>query len=169
MVKESFFQFADGFGGPSAGMEDVNGFSGEAEIHRRHRELQAAAALDEDDGVVAGDPEKVAELLFRSGDDALKFRGTVAHLHHGHASAAPVEEFLADALEDGERKRSRTGVEVVDALGGASADSCVSHGAGFLFRLAICGDTGGLALILTFQNSRCGWLERKSGCSSATA
>jgi hypothetical protein len=42
----------------------------------------------------------------------------MAHLHDRHAAAAPVEEFLADSFEDGKRKRSWTGVEIVDALGG---------------------------------------------------
>ena len=52
MVKDTFLQFTNGFGGPGAGMEDVNGLSREAEVHGGHGELHAAAALDEDDGVV---------------------------------------------------------------------------------------------------------------------
>ncbi len=51
-MKEPFFQFTNGFGGPSAGVKNINGFSRKAEVHRRHSELHAAAALNEDDGVV---------------------------------------------------------------------------------------------------------------------
>jgi len=44
MVKDAFLQFANGLGGPGAGMEDVNGLSRKAEVHRGHGELHAAAA-----------------------------------------------------------------------------------------------------------------------------
>ncbi len=94
--------------------------------------------------------------MFRGGIDALKFGGAVAHLHDGHAAAAPVEKFLADAFEDRKRKRRRTRVEIENALGGACADGCVAHDVVFLFRWAFGGCGGGLAFILTFQNSRCG-------------
>src|SRR5258708_31094222 len=150
MVKEYFLQFSDGLGGPGACVEDVNGLSGEAQVHGSHGELHAAAALDEDDGVVVRDSKKIAELLFRSGVDTFKFKGTVAHFHDRHATAAPVEEFLADAFENRKRKRPWTGVEIVDALGGAGADGCVSHGARFLFRVAFCGSSGALAIIVGF-------------------
>src|SRR6266704_5631623 len=128
-------------------MENVNGLSGEAEVHGGHGELHAAAALDEDDRVIVGDSQEIPELLFRARVDALKFGRAVAHLHDGHAAAAPVEKFLADALENRKRKRPRTGVEVVDALRGARAEGGVSHGVGFLFRSAICCGSGGPAII----------------------
>src|SRR2546427_6893450 len=126
MVEKPLFQFTDGFGGPSAGMEDVHRLSREAQVHGGHGELHTAAALDKDDGVVVRDSKKTAELVFRGRVDAFKFGRAVAHLHHGHAAAAPVEEFPADAFEDRERKRSRSGVEIVDALGGTGAKGCVS-------------------------------------------
>ena len=129
-------------------MENVNGLSGKGEIHRGHGELHASAALDEDDGVVLGNPEKISELLFRGGVDALKFGRAVAHLHHGRAAAAPVEKLLADAFEDGKRKGSRTCVEVVDALGGAGAEGCLTHDVNFLFRVAFSGSSEELEIIL---------------------
>jgi hypothetical protein len=43
----------------------------------------------------------------------------VAHFHDGHAGAAPIEEFFADALEDGERQGAGACVEIEDALDGA--------------------------------------------------
>ena len=150
MVKESFFQFTNSLSGPRAGMENVHGFSRQAEVHRSHGELHAAAALDENDGVVIGDPEKIPKLLFGGRVDAFKFGRAVAHLHDGHAAPAPVEELLADAFEDGKRKRSRSGVEIVDALGGAGADGYLTHGVGVLFRVVFCGGNGWLALIFGF-------------------
>ncbi len=150
MVKKSLLQFSDGLGGPGAGMKDIHGLSREAQVHGSHGELHAAAALDEDDGIVVRDSKKIAELLFRGGVDAFKFRGTVAHLHDRHAAAAPVEEFLADAFENRKRKRPWTGVEIMDALDGAGADGCVSHGVRFLFRVAFCGSSGRPAIIVGF-------------------
>src|SRR6266576_1147453 len=131
-------------------MENIKRFSREAEVHRGHGELHAAAPLNEDNGVVLGDSQETAKPLFRGGVDALKFRRAVAHLHYGHAAAAPVEKLFADAFKDWKRKCSRTGVEVVDALGGAGADGCVSHGMGFLFRVAFCGRSDELAILFGF-------------------
>src|SRR5258708_33882355 len=121
MVKESLLKFSDGLGGPRGCVEDVNGLSGEAQVHGSHGELHAAAALDEDDRVVVRDSKKIAKLLFRGGVDAFKFRGTVAHFHDRHAAAAPVEAFLADAVENRRRKRPWTGVGSVEALGSPGA------------------------------------------------
>src|SRR5713226_7920232 len=78
----------------------------------------------------------------------------MAHFHHRHAAAAPVEQFLADALENGKRQRPWTCVEIVDALGRAGTDGCLGHGVAFLFRLAFCGSSGRLAIIISFWLSR---------------
>ena len=86
--------------------------------------------------------------MFRRGVDALKFGRAVAHLHDGHAAPAPVEKLFAYAFEDGKRNRSRTGIEVVDALGGAGADGCLGHDVNFLFRVAFCSGSGELEIIL---------------------
>ena len=86
--------------------------------------------------------------MFRRGVDALKFGRAVAHLHDGHATAAPVEKLFADAFEDRKRKRSRTCVEVVDALSDAGADGCLAQGVNFLFRVAFSGSSKELAIIL---------------------
>ena len=47
----------------------------------------------------------LAEAGFGGGDDAFEFGRAVGHLHDGHAAAVPVEQFFADALEDGKGKR----------------------------------------------------------------
>src|ERR1700722_1956151 len=112
VVEDAFFQFADGFGGPHSGVQDVDRFAGEAEIHGDHGELHAAATLEENDGVFVGDAHEHAEAGFGVGNDAFKFRGAVTHFHDGHAAAAPVEEFFADALEHGEWEGAGASVEV---------------------------------------------------------
>jgi len=80
-------------------MEHVDGLSGQAEVHGRHSELHAAAALHENHRIFVRDSEQLAQLSFRIRVDAFKFRRAVAHFHHRHAAAMPVEQFFADALE----------------------------------------------------------------------
>ncbi len=82
-----------------------------------HGELHAAATLQEDDGVVVGNGEELAQAGFGVGDDAFEFGRAVAHLHDGHAAAAPVEQLFADALEDGKGQGAGAGIEVKGALG----------------------------------------------------
>jgi len=40
----------------------------------------------------------------------------VTHLHHGHSRAAVVEQLVLDALEDGERQRPRSSIEIECAV-----------------------------------------------------
>jgi hypothetical protein len=118
VVEDAFFQFADGFGGPHAGVQYVDRLAGDAEIHGDHGELHAAAALEKYDGVFVGDAHELAEAGFGVGNDAFEFGGAVAHFHDGHAAATPVEELFADALEDGKGERTGAGVEVECSFGG---------------------------------------------------
>jgi hypothetical protein len=118
VVENAFFQFADGFRGPHPGVENVYRLAGDAEIHGGHGELHAAAALEEEHGVFVGDAHELAEPGFGVGNDAFEFGGAVAHFHDGHAAAAPVEEFFADALEDGKWQRAGAGIEVECSFGG---------------------------------------------------
>src|ERR1700736_6304768 len=120
VVEDAFFQFADGFGGPHTGVEDVDRLAGEAEIHRSHGELHAAAALQEDHGVFVGDAHELAQAGFGVGNDAFKFGGAVTHFHDGHAAATPVEELFANALEHGKGQGAGAGVEVKCSFGGLS-------------------------------------------------
>src|SRR3984957_10694490 len=112
VVEDTFFQFADGFGGPHTGVENVDGLAGEAEIHGNHGELHAAAALKEEHCVFVGNAHKLAEARFRLGNDAFELGRAVAHFHDGHAAAAPVEELFADPLEDGEWEGAGAGIEI---------------------------------------------------------
>src|SRR5260370_42336342 len=94
----------------------------------------------------------------------------MAHLNDRHAAAAPVEELLADAFEDGNGKRSRTGVEIIDALGGAGTDGGVSHGVSSSFVWRSAAAVGCWRSFLAFQNSRCGrmkdrWYATRGGVS----
>ena len=119
VVEDAFFEFGEGFLGPGAGVEKIDRLAGKTEVHRDHGELHAAAALEEKDGVVVGDGKMFAQAGFGGGVDAFEFGRTVRHFHDGHAGAVPVEEFFADALQDGEREGCGSCVEVVGALGGA--------------------------------------------------
>src|ERR1700675_397893 len=96
VVEDAFFQFADRFGGPHTGVEDVYRLAGEAEIHGGHGELHAAAALKKAHGVFVGNAHELAKAGFGVGNDAFKFGRAVAHFHDGHAAATPVEELFAD-------------------------------------------------------------------------
>jgi len=58
----------------------------------------------------------LAQAGFRGGIDGLEFRRAMAHFPHGHAGAAPVEQFFANALEHGERERGGAGVEIEDTF-----------------------------------------------------
>jgi hypothetical protein len=85
--------------------------------------------------------------LFRRGDDAFEFRRAVAHLHHGHAAAAPIKQFLADTLEDGKGKRTRTRIEVENTPGGLLGKSGRRHEGKILFLLEYC--SKGILLLRT--------------------
>src|SRR5271170_7807945 len=123
VMQETFFEFADGFGGPSAGVQNVNGLAGERKVLRHGRKLHAAATLDEDDGVVLRDGQELAKILLRRIVDGFKFRGAVRHFHDGHAGAAVIEQLLSDAFEYGKRQSRGSGVEINGALerGGSGA------------------------------------------------
>ena len=118
VVEDAFFQFTDGFGGPHSGVQNVDRLAGEAEIHRDHGELHAAAALEEEHGVLVGDAHKLAKAGFGVGNDAFELGRAVAHFHDGHAAATPVQEFFTDALEDREWEGAGAGVEVECSFGG---------------------------------------------------
>ena len=118
VVEGAFFQFADGFGGPRSGVQNVYRLAGEAQIHGGHGELHAAATLEKYHGVFVGNAHEFAEAGFGVGNDAFEFGGAVAHFHDGHAAAAPVEELFADTLEHGEWQCTGAGVEVECSFGG---------------------------------------------------
>src|SRR5579862_4777141 len=115
-MRDAFFELGEGFGGPGSRVQNVHWLARQAQIHWYQGELSAAATLQKDYGVIIGNRQMLAQAGFGGGVDAFKFGRTMAHFHHGHAGAAPVEELFADALENGKREGAGAGVEVVDAL-----------------------------------------------------
>ena len=55
---------------------------GKRQVHGHRGELQAVAALQEQNVVVLGNAHKVAQVGFGSVDDALEGGGAMAHFHH---------------------------------------------------------------------------------------
>src|SRR5262249_12614637 len=76
----------------------------------------------------------LAQVLLGAVVDSFKFGGAVGKLHHGHARAAVVEEFFADAFEDRQGQGRGAGGEIVRAraraLGGGGGESDVADGGG---------------------------------------
>src|SRR5882757_1149093 len=57
-----------------------------------------------------------AKSSFGGRIDAFKFRRPVAHFHDGHTGTAPVEQFLADALQHRKRQSRRPRIKIEGAL-----------------------------------------------------
>src|SRR6185436_1913385 len=83
------------------------------QVHRDLRELQRRAALQEQHLVVVRDRQELAQVLFRLRRDRHEFLAAMAHLHHAHAGAAPVEHFVAGARQDflGQDRRPRAEIK----------------------------------------------------------
>ena len=105
--------FLDGLAGPGAGVDVVGGLAGQQQVHGNLRELEAGAALEEEDLVVVVDAEQLAHVGDGFGVDGVVGFAAVAVFHDGHAGAVEIGEFLLGDLEDFEGEDGRAGVEVV--------------------------------------------------------
>src|SRR2546427_11820826 len=85
------------------------------QVHRPRRELQARAALQEQQLVVLRHGEQLAQVALGVGGDADEFPAAMAHLHHAHAAAVPVEHLVAGARQHLGGKHCRPGAEIEDA------------------------------------------------------
>ena len=92
-------RFLERLAGPDAGV-DVRGFALLLEVERHHRELEARAALEEENLVVRRDIHELAEEGLGFRDDRLKRLGAMAHLHNGLARPVAVEHLGGGALEN---------------------------------------------------------------------
>ena len=109
----------DGLLRPRAGVDVVGGFLPAQQVDGHHGELEAGPALQEQDLVAVRHRQQVAQVglgLLGDGDEG---PAAVAHLHHRHAFAVPVQQLLACLLQHLFRQRRRSGAEVV----------CPRHGA----------------------------------------
>ena len=98
---------------PRALVGVVGGLVLAEEIHRDHRELHRRAALDEADRPVVVQAAQLLERGDRLLMDGVVVLAAVGHLHHGHAAALVIDEFLLRILENFQRQHGRPGREVV--------------------------------------------------------
>jgi hypothetical protein len=106
------FGFLDGFAGPCAGVDVVGGLAGAEEVEGDLRELEAGAALEEQDLVVVGRAEEFGHVGEGFGVDGVVGFATVAVFHDGHAGAVEINQLFLGDFEDFEGKRGGAGVEV---------------------------------------------------------
>src|SRR5437016_11190877 len=100
---------------PFAGRHVVGLALAAQQVHRHLRELQGRAALQEQQLVVLRHGEQLAQVALGVGGDADEFLAAMAHLHHAHAAAVPVEHLVARAREHLGGKHCRPGAEIEDA------------------------------------------------------
>src|SRR5438128_4147699 len=98
---------------PFAGRDVIRFSLAVQQIHRHLGELQRRAALKEQHLVVLRYREQLAQILLGFGSDADELLAAMAHLHHRHAAAVPVEDLVAGAGKDfgGEHRRPRAEIE----------------------------------------------------------
>ena len=85
--------FLEGFLRPGTG-DDVVGRAPGQQVQRDLGELQGRAALQEQHLVVGGNVQQLAQVGFGLGDDGGELLAAMAHFHHRHAAAVPVEQVL---------------------------------------------------------------------------
>ena len=100
---------------PIAGEHEVSCGLPAQEVLRNDAELRRRAALHEQHLVVGRHAHHLAQILFGLLGDAHELLVAMAHLHHAHAGAAPVEQLLLHLLEDGFGQRGGAGAEVEDS------------------------------------------------------
>ena len=110
-------RFLDRFLRPLAGVDVVGDFPLAKEVHRDDRVLGNRAALQEQHLVVGGDREQRAQVGLRLRGDADELLAAMAHLHHRHPGAVPVEHFGGGLLEDGFGKHRGSGAEIEHSHG----------------------------------------------------
>src|SRR5437773_1684227 len=119
---------------PFAGRDVIGCALAVQQIHRHLGELQRRAALEEQHPVVLRYREQLAQILLGFGSYADELLAAMAHLHHRHAAAVPVEDLVAGAGKDfgGEHRRPRAEIENTGhqctvgggASGGGGRSSC---------------------------------------------
>src|SRR5678810_271428 len=104
---------------PRARVDVIHGLAGSGQIERHGRELQRGPALHEEHFVIGRHAEQLAEVSFCLLGDADEFLAAMAHLHHGHPGAVPIENLAPGLLEDLDREDGGAGAEVVDTCHGS--------------------------------------------------
>src|SRR4029077_10657539 len=116
---------------PFAGRDVVRSALAAQEVHRHLGELQRGAAGEEQHLVVGRHGKQLAQVLLGLRGDADEFAPAMAHLHHRHAAAVPVEHLVAGAGKDFRGQHRGARAEIEDARhqctvgGGGSGGSSV--------------------------------------------
>jgi hypothetical protein len=108
---------------PAAGHHKIDR-PGTREVQRHDGVFGQATALHEQHLELRRDGQQLAQVglgLFADGDE---FLAPVAHLHHAHAAAMPVQHFGGGLFQNFGRNGSRAGREVVGALHGLNKKRC---------------------------------------------
>ncbi len=84
---------------PLAGVEVIGAGFAAQQVHRHHGELRRRAALQEQHLVVGGDAHQLAQIGLGLGGDAHEFLAAMAHFHHRHAAAVPVDHLGLHLLQ----------------------------------------------------------------------
>jgi hypothetical protein len=109
-----FLRFLDGLLRPLAGVQIVGAGFAAQQVHRHHGELARRPALQEQHLVVGGNAHHFAQVGFGFGRDAHEFLAAVAHFHHRHTTAVPVDHFGLHLLQHILGQHGRAGAEVID-------------------------------------------------------
>src|SRR5690348_6195983 len=112
-VAESL-RFPDRAARPLAGRDVIRLALAVQQVHRDLRELLGRAALQEQHLVVLRYRQQLAQVGLGLGGDADELLAAMAHLHHAHAGAMPVEHLVAGTRKDFLGQHRGTGAEIED-------------------------------------------------------
>ncbi len=77
-------------------------------------QIDTGSALQEQHLVVGRNCQQRAQIGFRLLGDGDEGLAAMAHFHHRHAAAAPIQQLLSDLLQHHFRQRGRTRTEVIN-------------------------------------------------------
>jgi hypothetical protein len=97
---------------PGAGDEVLRGRTLLQEVHRDLGEQRRGTSLKQEDFVARRHDEQLPEEGDRLVVDRLVLLSAMAVFHHRHAASGEVEELVAGALQRGQGKGGRSGVEI---------------------------------------------------------
>lgn len=113
---------------PRAGHDEVGGLACAEQVHRHDCILRNAAALQEQDPMARRHVEQLTQVGQRGLVDRHELLAAMAHLHHAHAAAVPVEHFVGSLPQHFFGQRRGAGGEIKDAhrenLGGTRPAAC---------------------------------------------
>ena len=107
-------RFLDRLLRPFAGVDEVDHFAIAEQVHRHDRVFADRAALQEQHFVVVTDRHQLAQIGLGLVRDRNELGAAMAHLHHRHAAAVPVEHFCCGALQHFFREHRGSGAEIED-------------------------------------------------------